>query len=155
MHDKSIFRCHKYLLIYLDVSYLVYLTHIKSQLQKIRESTKSKLQKLHIMTRYSIALTTLLSTTLLTTPVVADPWSYLSVGIPIALSDMAVTVMTYTAAKDGNATSTATTNGDAAAANGGEVTKKIMLTGGCVSEKGNEFLGEYFACLELTNKVRF
>lgn len=105
------------------------------------------------MTRYSIALTTLLSTTLLTTPVVADPWSYLSVGIPIALSDMAVTVMTYTTAKDGNATSTATTNGDAAAANGGEVTKKIMLTGGCVSEKGNEFLGEYFACLELTNKA--
>lgn len=61
---------------------------------------------------------------------------------------MAVSVLTYTTATDGgNATTTAADN------NNGEVTSKIILTGGCVSEKGNEFLGEYFACLELTDKV--
>jgi len=65
----------------------------------------------------------------------------------VALSDMAVTVMTYTTATDATNATTAETNGR-------EVqTKKIMLTGGCVSPKGNEFLGDYFACLELTNKV--
>jgi len=96
------------------------------------------------MSRYSIALTALLSTTIphLTT---ADPWSYLSVDIPVALSDMAVSVLTYT-------TATAAA-GNATAVEDGEVTSKIILTGGCVSEKGNEFLGEYFACLELTDKV--
>ena len=57
--------------------------------------------------------------------------------------------MTYNSDGGGNTTATDT----AAAANGGEVTKKIILTGGCVSPKGNEYLGEYFACLELTNKV--
>ena len=95
------------------------------------------------MTRYSIALTTLLSTTI--TPHVAtaaDPWSYLSVDIPVALSDMAVTTMTYT-----------TDGGNSTTAAAADVKKKIILTGGCVSEKGNEYLGEYFACLELTNKV--
>ena len=90
------------------------------------------------MSRYSIALTALLSTTIphLTT---ADPWSYLSVDIPVALSDMAVSILTYT--------------GNTSAVEDGEVTSKIVMTGGCVSEKGNEFLGEYFACLELTDKV--
>lgn len=56
--------------------------------------------------------------------------------------------MTYNSDGGGNTTAT-----DTAAANGGEVTKKIILTGGCVSPKGNEYLGEYFACLELTNKA--
>lgn len=95
------------------------------------------------MTRYSIALTTLLSTTI--TPhfaTAADPWSYLSVDIPVALSDMAVTTMTYT-----------TDGGNSTTAEAADVKKKIILTGGCVSEKGNEYLGEYFACLELTNKA--
>lgn len=103
------------------------------------------------MSRYSIALAALLSasTPHLTT---ADPWSYLSVNIPVALSDMAITTMTISnsptlTADDGGDNSTVSTNTN------GEVTKKIILTGGCVAEKGNEFLGEYFACLELTNKV--
>ncbi len=61
---------------------------------------------------------------------------------------MAVSTFTYTtsAAAGNNATTTV-------AADDGEVTQKIILTGGCVSEKGNEFMGEYFACLELTDKV--
>jgi len=65
----------------------------------------------------------------------------------VALSDMAVTVMTYTTATDATNATTAETNGREMQ------TKKIMLTGGCVSPKGNEFLGDYFACLELTNKA--
>mmetsp|Transcript_16441 Transcript_16441/g.26874 ORF Transcript_16441/g.26874 Transcript_16441/m.26874 type:complete len:441 (-) Transcript_16441:49-1371(-) len=103
------------------------------------------------MSRYSIALAALLSasTPHLTT---ADPWSYLSVNIPVALSDMAITTMTISnsptlTTDDGGDNSTVSTNTN------GEVTKKIILTGGCVAEKGNEFLGEYFACLELTNKA--
>ena len=55
---------------------------------------------------------------------------------------MAVTTMTYT-----------TDGGNSTTAAAADVKKKIILTGGCVSEKGNEYLGEYFACLELTNKV--
>ena len=52
---------------------------------------------------------------------------------------MAVSILTYT--------------GNTTAVEDGEVTSKIVMTGGCVSEKGNEFLGEYFACLELTDQV--
>ena len=97
------------------------------------------------MSRYSIALTALLSTITahLTT---ADPWSYLSVDIPVSLSDMAVSILTYNptaTATDGNATSTTE-----------ETKQKIILTGGCTAEDGNVFLGEYFACLEITDKVR-
>ena len=96
------------------------------------------------MSRYSIALTALLSTITahLTT---ADPWSYLSVDIPVSLSDMAVSILTYNptaTATDGNTTATE------------EATQKIILTGGCTAEDGNVFLGEYFACLEITDKVR-
>ncbi len=57
---------------------------------------------------------------------------------------MAVSILTYTTTDDG---------GNATAVEDGEVTSKIVMTGGCVSEKGNEFLGEYFACLELTDQV--
>ena len=93
------------------------------------------------MSRYSIALTALLSTITahLTT---ADPWSYLSVDIPVSLSDMAVSILTYNPSADGNTTTTE------------EATQKIILTGGCTAEDGNVFLGEYFACLEITDKVR-
>ena len=95
------------------------------------------------MSRYSIALTALLSTITahLTT---ADPWSYLSVDIPVSLSDMAVSILTYNpAATDGGNSTTAE-----------ETKQKIILTGGCTAEDGNVFLGEYFACLEITDKVR-
>ncbi len=97
------------------------------------------------MSRYSIALTALLSTITahLTT---ADPWSYLSVDIPVSLSDMAVSILTYnpTASADGGNTTTTTE----------EAAQKIILTGGCTAKDGNVFLGEYFACLEITDKVR-
>ena len=97
------------------------------------------------MSRYSIALTALLSTITahLTT---ADPWSYLSVDIPVSLSDMAVSILTYNpaAANDGGNATTTTE----------EAAQKIILTGGCTAEDGNVFLGEYFACLEITDKVR-
>ena len=53
------------------------------------------------------------------------------------------------------AVSTLTINSDDDGGNNNSTEKKIVLTGGCVSEKGNEFLGEYFACLEITDMVRF
>ena len=112
------------------------------------------------MNRYSIALSALLSST---TVSAESPWSYLSIDIPIALSDMAVSVVTVgddnndgNAAADDtgvNSTTAAVVNGD-----GGGAKKKIVLTGGCISDKGNEWLeGDdgygFYACLELTNKV--
>ena len=98
------------------------------------------------MSRYSIALTALLSTITahLTT---ADPWSYLSVDIPVSLSDMAVSILTYNP-------STASADGGNATTTTEETKQKIILTGGCTAEDGNVFLGEYFACLEITDKVR-
>ena len=117
------------------------------------------------MNRYSIALSALLSSTIAAVSA-ESPWSYLSIGIPIALSDMAVSVVTVgddnndgnNAAADDtagvNSTTAAVVNGD----DGGGAKKKIVLTGGCISDKGNEWLeGEdgygFYACLELTNKV--
>jgi hypothetical protein len=114
------------------------------------------------MNRYSIALSALLSSTAVSAE---SPWSYLSIGIPIALSDQAVSVVTVgddntngstdAAADDTagvNSTTAAVVNGD------GGAKKKIVLTGGCISDKGNEWLeGDdgygFYACLELTNKV--
>jgi hypothetical protein len=118
------------------------------------------------MNRYSIALSALLSSS--TTAVVSaeSPWSYLSIGIPIALSDMAVSVVTVgddnTNGADAAADDAAGVNSTTAAVvNGGDgegAKKKIVLTGGCISDKGNEWLeGDdgygFYACLELTNKV--
>ena len=100
------------------------------------------------MPRYSVALTALLSTITAHLTSAADPWSYLSVDIPVSLSDMAVSILTYNpsaSADGGNATTTTTTE---------ETKQKIILTGGCTAEDGNVFLGEYFACLEITDKVR-
>ena len=113
------------------------------------------------MNRYSIALSALLSSTVVSAE---SPWSYLSIGIPIALSDMAVSVVTVgDDNNDGNADAddTAGVNSTTAAVvnrDGGGAKKKIVLTGGCVSDKGNEWLeGDdgygFYACLELTNKV--
>lgn len=114
------------------------------------------------MNRYSIALSALLSSTAVSAE---SPWSYLSIGIPIALSDMAVSVVTVgDGNNDGNnaaADDTAGVNSTTAAVvnrDGGGAKKKIVLTGGCVSDKGNEWLeGDdgygFYACLELTNKV--
>jgi hypothetical protein len=111
------------------------------------------------MNRYSIALSALLSSTAVSAE---SPWSYLSIGIPIALSDMAVSVVTVGGDNnDGNAAAddTAGVNSTAAVVNGdGGTQKKIVLTGGCISDKGNEWLeGDdgygFYACLELTNKV--
>ena len=112
------------------------------------------------MNRYSIALSALLSST---TVSAESPWSYLSIGRPIALSDMAVSVVTVgDDNKDGTdaaADDTAGVNSTAAVVNGdGGTKKKMVLTGGCISDKGNEWLeGDdgygFYACLELTNKV--
>ena|SRR5210317_803715 len=117
------------------------------------------------MNRYSIALSALLSSSTIAVVSAESPWSYLSIGIPIALSDMAVSVVTVgddntsgnTDAADDAAgvnSTTAVVNGD----DGEGAKKKIVLTGGCISDKGNEWLeGDdgygFYACLELTNKV--
>ncbi len=67
-----------------------------------------------------------------------DAWSYLPVKLDTPLSDMSLTVL-----------STNSTDG--------EVTKRIIITGGCDSEKGNEYVeadwGEGFSCFSVTNKV--
>lgn len=113
------------------------------------------------MNRYSIALSALLSSTAVSAE---SPWSYLSIGIPIALSDMAVSVVTVDDdSANGNndaADDTAGVNSTAAVVNGGDggTKKKIVLTGGCISDKGNEWMeGDdgygFYACTELTNKV--
>ena len=89
---------------------------------------------------YSVVLIALIFTITAHLTAAADPWSYLSVDIPVALSDMSITILTTT----NNSTNT----------EGDDEVKKIILTGGCVSPKGNEWLGEVYGCLELTNKVR-
>ena len=94
-----------------------------------------------MMSRLYSVVSTVLLFTITAHLTAADPWSYLSVDIPVALSDMSVTILTTT----NNSTKT---EGD------DEVKKKIILTGGCVSPKGNEWLGKVYGCLELTNKVR-
>ena len=79
---------------------------------------------------HSIALIAILFTIAVHLTAAADPWSYLSVDIPVALSDMSITIL-------------ATTNNST----NNEVNKKIILTGGCVSPKGNEWLGKVYGCL--------
>ena len=87
-----------------------------------------------------------------------DSWSYLSVRLPSTLSDMAITRMTY----GGNSTS----NGPAdemATADSQQtpreetLTDAIILTGGCSSPTGNEFMengaDEFFACAQLSKKA--
>ncbi len=114
------------------------------------------------MNRYSIALSALLSSSTIAVVSAESPWSYLSIGIPIALSDMAVSVVTVGDDNTGNtgaADDAAGVNSTTAVVNGDDgAKKKIVLTGGCISDKGNEWLeGDdgygFYACLELTNKV--
>lgn len=69
----------------------------------------------------------------------SDAWSYLPVALPTALSDMGISLHTT------NSTD-------------GTIQKRIILTGGCDSELGNEYrefgTDEWFECSSLSNKVR-
>lgn len=85
-----------------------------------------------------------------------DPWSYLSVVLPTTLSDMAIAHIAY----DGNSTSDAqidekvTTDSQSPTP---DSTNAIILTGGCSSPNGNQFIengeDEYFTCTELSRKA--
>ena len=66
-----------------------------------------------------------------------EAWSYLPVSLPTPLSDMGITLLAT------NST--------------GEAQRRIILTGGCDSDMGNEYRefgeDEWFECASLTNKV--
>lgn len=98
---------------------------------------------------FTVAVATLLIDSVHITYAEVDPWSYLSVKLPTTLSDMAITHMTYgnSSATDASIDGMATTDTD----------DVIILTGGCSSEYGNQFIengeDEIFACTQLSKKT--
>lgn len=69
----------------------------------------------------------------------SDAWEFLPVTVPTALSDMGASIITTAAAGDSSST------------------KRIILTGGCDSELGNEYKewgdDQWFDCLSLSSKA--
>ena len=93
-----------------------------------------------------------------------DAWSYLPVTLPTPLSDMAISVITITKdgeVGDGSSNSTIDISGEVTDANtkDGDVKTRVIITGGCDSPDGNQYVeedwGEGFACFTLSNKVSF
>lgn len=82
-----------------------------------------------------------------------DPWSYLSVRLPSTLSDMGITYITY---GSGNSTHDGPADEMATADFQGEA-EAIILTGGCSSPHGNQFIengeDEFFFCAQLSKKT--
>ena len=82
-----------------------------------------------------------------------DPWSYLSVRLPSTLSDMGITHISY----GGNFTRTGPADEMASADLGQGESQAIILTGGCSSPHGNQFMengeNEFFFCAQLSNKA--
>jgi len=79
-----------------------------------------------------------------------EAWSYLPVTIPAPLSDMAVSVITINT-DSGNVTENTFVGND------DNKKTRIIITGGCNSENGNEYVeedwGEGFSCFSLSNKA--
>ena len=93
---------------------------------------------------------------LIPTYAATDPWSYLSVRLPSTLSDMAITHARYggNTTSDGPADEMATADSQSLAQ---DETNVIILTGGCSSPHGNQFMengeDEFFFCAQLSKKA--
>ena len=99
----------------------------------------------------------LLSNHAFTTYAETGPWSYLSIRLPSTLSDMAITHTTYggtNSTSDGPADEMATADSQSTAQ---DQTNVIILTGGCSSPHGNQFMengaDEFFFCAQLSKKA--
>ena len=85
-----------------------------------------------------------------------DPWSFLSVKIPSTLSDMAISHASYGGTASDASTDEMSTADSQSTTTEGE-TNVIILTGGCSSPQGNQFIengaDEFFFCAEISKKT--